>query len=318
MNITPRISIILPVYNAEKYIHRCIDSILNQTFKDFEILLIDDGSPDRSGEICDDYAKKDSRVRAFHKENGGVASARQVGIDNAVGEYSIHVDADDWVEENMLEELYKAAKDSDADMVYCDYYEEIEGKQTLKQMNPIDHSIITAGDIMFRIGASLWRKLIRTECYKKYDIRFIEGFNHGEDLLVALQLCSHKEIITKYLPKAFYHYVRDVNTDSITSARKTYTREDFDYDSRFLGVASRYIEDIEDFNIQYREIVASAFCHKLFSSKEFKQRFYKDRKIFLNYGIVKGLLLYISAIGLNWVSFPLYKFYKKINTLCQR
>ena len=83
MNWQPSISVIIPVYKAEKYLHRCIDSLLAQTFTDFEILLIDDGSPDRSGEICDEYAAKDSRIRVIHKENGGVSSARQCGIDNA-------------------------------------------------------------------------------------------------------------------------------------------------------------------------------------------------------------------------------------------
>lgn len=86
-NPNPKISVIVPVYNAEKYLHRCIDSILAQTFADFELLLIDDGSTDKSGEICDEYADKDARIRVFHKANGGVSSARNVGLDNALGEY---------------------------------------------------------------------------------------------------------------------------------------------------------------------------------------------------------------------------------------
>lgn len=106
----PKVSIIVPVYKAEGYLHRCVDSILAQTFTDWELLLIDDGSPDRSGEICDEYAQKDSRVRVIHKENGGVSSARQRGQDEACGEYTIHVDPDDWVEPTMLEELYQKPK----------------------------------------------------------------------------------------------------------------------------------------------------------------------------------------------------------------
>lgn len=118
----PKVSIIVPVYKAEKYINRCIDSILAQTYTDWELLLVDDGSPDRSGEICDEYAKKDSRIRVFHKENGGVSSARQMGQDKASGEYTIHADPDDWMEPTMLEELYAKAKEDDADMVLCDFY----------------------------------------------------------------------------------------------------------------------------------------------------------------------------------------------------
>ena len=126
---TPLVSVIVPVYKAEAYLHKCVDSLLAQTMTDFEVLLIDDGSPDRSGAICDEYAAKDSRIRVFHKENGGVASARQVGIENVRGEYTIHADPDDWVEPTMLEELYAKAKEDDADMVICDYYINIKSRQ---------------------------------------------------------------------------------------------------------------------------------------------------------------------------------------------
>ena len=117
----PKISVIVPVYKAEDYLHRCVDSILVQTFTDFELILVDDGSPDGSGVLCDKYAQIDKRVKVIHKENGGVASARQCGIDNACSEYTIHADPDDWVEPNMLEELYNKAKESKADMVICDF-----------------------------------------------------------------------------------------------------------------------------------------------------------------------------------------------------
>ena len=100
--LTPTISVIVPVYNTEKYIHRCIDSVLSQTFPDFELLLIDDGSSDKSGEICDEYAKIDSRVRVFHKQNGGASSARNLGLEKAKGEWVTFVDSDDYVYENYL------------------------------------------------------------------------------------------------------------------------------------------------------------------------------------------------------------------------
>ena len=125
----PKISVIVAVYKAEVYLHRCVDSLLAQTFRDFEILLIDDGSPDNSGKICDDYAKQDARIRVFHKENGGVSSARQCGIEHARGEYTTHVDPDDWVEPTMLEDLYRKAKEEGADMVFGDFYLEYEKEQ---------------------------------------------------------------------------------------------------------------------------------------------------------------------------------------------
>ena len=101
----PIISVIVPVYNVEKYLNRCIDSILAQTFSDFELLLIDDGSKDKSGEICDQYAEKDDRIKVLHKENGGASAARNTGIDHAVGEYIMFADSDDYIGRNMLESL---------------------------------------------------------------------------------------------------------------------------------------------------------------------------------------------------------------------
>ena len=117
MNITPKISVIVPVYNAEKYLHRCIDSILSQTFTDFELLLINDGSNDGSGAICDEYAAKDSRVRVFHKENCGVSSARNLGIVNSTAEFVVLIDSDDWFALDTLEVLLKEQKKYDADCV---------------------------------------------------------------------------------------------------------------------------------------------------------------------------------------------------------
>ena len=117
----PTISIIVPVYNVEKYIHRCIDSILAQTFTDFELILVDDGSPDNCPAICDEYAKKDSRVRVIHKPNGGVSSARNAGVDAARGEYVAFVDSDDWITFNCMEKMVAACEENHADMVLCGY-----------------------------------------------------------------------------------------------------------------------------------------------------------------------------------------------------
>ena len=105
MSLSPKISVIVPVYNVEDYLPRCIDSILAQDYEDFELLLIDDGSTDKGGHICDGYAKHDVRVRVFHKENGGVSSARNLGLDNAVGEFVAFVDSDDYVESAYLSDL---------------------------------------------------------------------------------------------------------------------------------------------------------------------------------------------------------------------
>ena len=116
-----KVSVIMAVYNAEGTIRRGIDSVLKQNFTDYELLLVDDGSTDHSGQICDEYGCKDCRVRVFHKENEGIAATRQYGIDRAQGEYMIHVDPDDWIEENTLQLMVEAAVRDNAQVVVCDY-----------------------------------------------------------------------------------------------------------------------------------------------------------------------------------------------------
>ena len=115
--MSPSISIIVPVYKAEAYLHRCVDSLLAQTFTDFEVLLIDDGSPDRSGEICDAYAKKDARVRVFHQPNGGVSVARAGGVKYANGEWITFVDADDYLPQKSLQTMHLLVEKYDTDLV---------------------------------------------------------------------------------------------------------------------------------------------------------------------------------------------------------
>lgn len=212
---TPKISVIVPVYKAEAYLHRCVDSLLAQTFQDFEILLVDDGSPDRSGKICDEYAQKDRRVRVFHKKNGGVSSARQYGIDNASGEYTIHADPDDWVETDMLEALYRKAKEEDADMVICDFYEEKQNKTIYVRQQPssLDHETVLC-ELFQRLHGSCWNKLVKRACYKKFGVRFPKELTYCEDLFVNTCLASETIIIT-YLNKAFYHYDKYTNVESL-------------------------------------------------------------------------------------------------------
>ena len=118
----PKVSVIVAVYNVAPFLSKCIASLKNQTLKDFEVILVDDGSTDNSGEICDTCAREDNRFKVFHKTNGGVASTREFGVAKASGLYMIHADTDDWVEPTMLEELYDKAVDENADVVICDYY----------------------------------------------------------------------------------------------------------------------------------------------------------------------------------------------------
>lgn len=250
---TPLISIIVPVYKAEAYLHRCVDSILSQTFHSFEVLLIDDGSPDKSGEICDEYAMKDNRVRVFHKENGGVSSTRQYGIDNAWGEYTIHVDPDDWIESNMLEELYVKAKEDDADMVICDFYDEQKKGQIYRKQEPAKLDYRTVFKEFFqKLHCSCCNKLIRRTCYSRYNIRFPNEMNLWEDGYVMFSLTMNP-IKISYLPKAFYHYDNFTNCNSIV--RKPTVR-----DLESMKYLISYLETKIDINLYYNDLYGRK-CH---------------------------------------------------------
>lgn len=205
--MNPLVSIIVPVYNAKKYLSRCIDSILGQSFTNFELLLINDGSQDNSGKICDGYAANDNRVRVFHKENGGVSAARNYGLDNATGKYVCFVDADDWVDKDYLKQLLPNAEE---EMVVCSIgYEGNTNKNlcisnkkrnkeciesTLHQM--IDHMAI----------CSPCCKIMRRDIIERDQIRFDTDVSAGEDMLFICDYFSAgiENIRTISLP--LYHY----------------------------------------------------------------------------------------------------------------
>ena len=126
------VSVIVPVYKVEKYLSKCLDSIVNQTYKNLEIILVDDGSPDNSGKICDEYAQKDSRIKVIHKENGGLSSARNAGLDIATGEYIAFADSDDSVHLDFVEKLYRAIKEENADIACCSVEDFIEDKNKIE------------------------------------------------------------------------------------------------------------------------------------------------------------------------------------------
>lgn len=204
----PNISVIVPVYNTEKYLHRCIDSILAQTFSDFELLLIDDGSKDNSGTICDEYAAKDSRVRVFHKENGGVSSARNMGLDNARGEWVTFVDSDDWVELDCLEVCFCAIqKHIGIDIIRYGYYREM-GLDNRMYVSNCD-ILVSGSSKMLELSNKYcyWGFLWNTFFHKSIigDIRFDEELCWCEDHIFTYN-CMSKSKLMYILSKSLYHY----------------------------------------------------------------------------------------------------------------
>lgn len=221
MEETPIISVIVPVYNVEEYLDRCIDSIINQTFKDFELILVDDGSTDNSGPLSDKLATKDKRIKVFHKENGGVSSARNIGLDNALGKYIAFCDPDDLIHPQMYEVLYKFAKDNDAECVVCNFenfsdfnnikvqdiilenkYECFSGKQA--------YEYIRLSDKRNMIGC-VWNKLFLKSSI--HNLRFDTSLSYGEDLCFVLTFLSTIESMIVLDDVFLYYYF--IRNDSV-------------------------------------------------------------------------------------------------------
>ena len=212
-NQVPLVSIIVPVYNAEKYLNRCIDSILSQTMTDFELLLIDDGSKDNSGRICDEYAEKDARVRVFHKPNGGVSSARNLGLDNAKGKWITFVDADDRCSCNYLEHLLSKV-DDDTDLiisyaVICDSTGEKAEVYPEYKVNATNFERLFVDSDM-HWHTSPWAKLYRASIIYENSLRFNEMMHIGEDadFLFSFMLITDKIYVSS---DTDYYYNCDVS-----------------------------------------------------------------------------------------------------------
>lgn len=224
MKNKPCISIIVPVYNVEKYMNKCINSILKQTFKDFELILVDDGSTDHSGKICDDFEKMDSRIRVIHKKNGGLSSARNIGISNAHGDYLGFVDSDDYIAPDMYEVLYKNLIRENADISACGRYECYAGKKF--KITESYYKVLAVQEAVEFIlkgknaGVSAWDKLYKKEVFNS--ICYPEGKIHEDAFVIILILMACKRVV--FTSEQKYYYC--CRADSITT--KPFTKRNFD------------------------------------------------------------------------------------------
>ncbi len=231
------ISIVVPVYKVEKYLHQCVDSILNQTFYDFELILVNDGSPDNSPAICDEYASKDKRVTVIHQKNGGQTAARNAGLKRARGKYVFFVDSDDWLELNALEIACKSAIDNDADIVTFDSYFNYSFHQSpVKQPIPsgvfdkagliknIYPKMIYSGRFFyFGIYAAMWNKIFRRSLLTPNMVNVDPAIKLGEDGVTTFATFLDAEKVCVLGGQYLYHY-RDNNI----SLTRSYCRDQFD------------------------------------------------------------------------------------------
>ena len=213
------ISIIVPVYNVEKYIRKCVDSIIAQTFSDIEIILVDDGSTDSSGIICDEYSSIDSRIRVIHKKNGGLSSARNTGIEEATGDYLGFIDSDDYISSDMFEVLYRNMLEEQADLSICGIFQCYEGKQPLKNtpwyrvLNSEEAIAIAFEGRLFSVNAV--NKLYRKELFNR--VRYPEG-KATEDAYVIVDILSQCNRIVATSEQKYFYFHREGSITTIKTA----------------------------------------------------------------------------------------------------
>lgn len=267
----PLVSIIIPVYKVEKYICRCLESIRNQTFTDFEVLLVNDGTPDKSAEICEEYASWDNRFRVFHKENGGVSSARNVGLQNAVGEWITFVDADDYIHKDCISICVDNIAKYNADVLQFGLMQVNESYEVLsvvkEKINPCNPSqyyrkvkrALCAGGV-----------IIRNSIIKENRIAFIEDLKLGEDLLFLIECMSHSTKI-QHIPNELYYYLERASGSSLLLTNVDQIKKQIHYS---LNYRKRYVDaksiidnqliarmcDLLQISSEYDDYLRSVFC----------------------------------------------------------
>lgn len=219
----PLISIIIPVYNVEKYIGRCIESVLAQTYRNIELILVDDESKDSSGDVCDFYAGKDERVKVIHKKNEGAGEARNTGIDVAKGECFVFIDSDDYVSEEYIEILYRTLEEEKCDIVQCDYEVGVEEKFDFEKRNVLRKEVLDNHTTFYTRNTKIliWGKIFRRELFD--DIRYPKVSEHDDEFIVYKLLYAATKIVL--IHHKMYYYFQAPN--SIMRNEKRFYSENF-------------------------------------------------------------------------------------------
>lgn len=226
-----KVSVIIPMYNSEKYITDCINSVINQTYKNIEIIIINDGSTDQSASLCKELVEKDSRVNLINIKNSGVSTARNIGIENSTGDYITFVDSDDWIKENMIELAVEKINEKKADVVMWSFYRNLPNKQIESSFLPFENKLfdknkdhLFLGSIHARFGkvtessgasvGTVWCKLYQAEIIKKNNLSFNPALTRAQDVIFSMKaLNSAKKIY--YFDERLYHYrISDTSTTS--------------------------------------------------------------------------------------------------------
>ncbi len=280
----PTISIIVPIYNVERYLDKCIQSILNQQYTQFELILVDDGSSDNCSSICDEYQKNDNRIIVIHKENGGIVSARQAGVEVATGEYIVCIDGDDWIAPQYLQKMKEVIDLKNPDVICCGYYNAFEGsnievpsavRQGYYSHNDLEREIfpsLIAGKGGKGFPPSLWAKAFRRTIYQQQQLVNVKVVM-GEDSACVYPIIFHAQDM--YVLQDCLYYYRQ-NPTSITNSKKAFPWSD-------PLLRGKHIEKTVDQDfMNFREQTAWYVIYALFTvaASQFhrKQSFFKTRK----------------------------------------
>lgn len=266
MNVSPRVSIIIPVFNGERFLERCLKSVIEQSYKDIEIIIINDGSTDSTAAICDDLLETDQRIKVVHKKNGGVSAARNVGLNLAVGEYIYFVDADDYVLQDGIKSLVNKADENFSDLVVAEYYVASETNKNkvsplvLKDVNSFLCSILSGEN-----HSALWNKLFRRKLFD--NVRFPEDICYMEDRVLIIEILTSFQPKLEFLKNAVYVYWQD--DSSVTNSKGKVILEIFD---AHLSVAKYLNKFSVDQSVK-----------NIFSSVAFKSIYFVFRNIDVKY-----------------------------------
>ncbi len=276
-----KISIIIPVYNVEKYLNRCLDSIINQTFKDLEIICIDDGSTDTSSKILEEYASKDTRIKVIHQKNSGLSAVRNKGIALASGEYISFIDSDDWIDLNFYERLYSSAKKYDADIAAAGIIRLNQHRQKF-YLKFSEEKTYTNTDEKFKICDIpdvnyVWNKIYKLEKIKNCKLNFIEGIVY-EDLIYTPQVIYYLDKLVT-VPNTYYYYWRTPN--SIVANKSKEYKKDMEYSKNLaLNFMKTHNINVENHTTKIKRI-------KFFGTTILKIRSKGEKKQYILFNIIK-------------------------------
>ena len=285
----PKVSIIVAVYNAERTLHRCLDSLLGQKLTDLEIIVVDDGSSDGSGAICDEYSARDPRIKVIHKDNEGVSKTKQLGLDYATGEFVVYLDSDDYVDSTIYDKLVEKAVEEHADIVCCDILSiEQDGERVMGHyIRSFDHEVFLDGMIDVLFG-SISNRIVKRSLFQEYQVRFNPELSFGEDKLVLVEILSKalaagRKLKISYVPEALLFYDTTANPSSLM---KLDVKAKLDARLRLWEAMGKTL-NLKRFGHTYYWVLVkhgfNAFWKNQISQTEFETRFSKYRDGILRY-----------------------------------